>query len=94
MIAGYNKSFEFTEEVDSCGQSSGGCNLLEVEIVDAGGGPYLVIKTERWAIEDPEELRAMLAHCLEQYKETQEKYPEYEQESLQSEKAEKDPQGR
>jgi hypothetical protein len=32
--------------------------------------------------------------AAQEVKETQEKYPEYEQESLQSEKAEKDPQGR
>jgi hypothetical protein len=41
--------FQFTQEVDSC--ATGLINELHVEISDAGGGPYVVLKTERWAID-------------------------------------------
>jgi hypothetical protein len=41
--------FQFTQEVDSC--ASGLINELHVEVADAGGGPYIVLKTERWAID-------------------------------------------
>ena len=35
-------------------------HLLTVEWLDAGGGPYLVLKTERWAIDHPNELEKLL----------------------------------
>lgn len=41
--------FQFTQEVDSC--HGGLINELDVSICDAGGGPYIVLKTERWAID-------------------------------------------
>jgi hypothetical protein len=34
--------------------------LLELTTEDAGGGTYYVLKTERWAFEDPEELMEIL----------------------------------
>ncbi len=35
-------------------------NRLAVQVTDAGGGPYLVLATERWAL-DPEDVDAFAA---------------------------------
>ena len=48
----------FSEEVDCCALEDGN-NYLEVSTHDGGGGAYLVIKTERWAI-DPDEFDEFL----------------------------------
>lgn len=42
-------SFEFTQDVDS--NHNGIINELHVEITDAGGGPYIVLKTDRWSLD-------------------------------------------
>lgn len=34
--------------------------LLEVTVESCGAGPYLVIKTERWAMDHPDEMQAIL----------------------------------
>lgn len=47
----------YSQDVDCCAE--GVCNTLQVFTQDGGGGPYLVIKTERWAI-DPTELGAFV----------------------------------
>lgn len=45
--------FTFFQEQDSCGPLD--CNqTLTVEIDDAGGGPYIILKTKRWALSDDE----------------------------------------
>lgn len=33
---------------------------LEITVTDAGAGPYIVIKTDRWAMDEPAELQAIL----------------------------------
>lgn len=38
-------------------------NILDVEITDAGGGPYIVINTERWAL-NPDELQAFVNELM------------------------------
>lgn len=48
-------SHTYTQETDAC--VSGICNILKVSTFDGGGGPYLVIETERWAI-DEEDIEA------------------------------------
>lgn len=42
--------YVYSQEADSCQTNSNPGQILEVEIQDAGGGNYLVIKTNRWAI--------------------------------------------
>lgn len=42
--------FNDCEEADCCSPSQNDYNELAVEVEDGGGGPYLVIKTERWAL--------------------------------------------
>lgn len=41
----------YTEAADSCAPSGSDLNLLQIETQDAGGGVYVVIKTERWALD-------------------------------------------
>lgn len=60
-------SITLTQEPDSCGPDA--TQVLEIITDDAGGGPFLVLKTERWALDrdDIDALRdlfaAMLAHA-------------------------------
>ena len=54
-------SFQFTQGGDSMTLSP--VNELDVEITDAGGGPYIVIKTERWAL-NPEELQGFVNELM------------------------------
>lgn len=54
------KSAEFTQEQDCCGPVNDPNQYLHVETMDGGNGSYLVIKTQRWAL-DPEELEQFVA---------------------------------
>ncbi|HET7322656.1 MAG TPA: hypothetical protein VFI96_09195 [Longimicrobiaceae bacterium] len=54
----------YVQEPDSCA-SADAPQTLTVEAVDAGGGHYLVLSTERWACETPDEMAAMLRRVLE-----------------------------
>jgi hypothetical protein len=47
----------FSQEQDGCSPFEGteGRQSIRVEIHDGGGGPYVVISTERWAFDDPSE---------------------------------------
>jgi len=51
---------EFSQDEDSDGRPGVDTQSLTVYVADAGGGPYLVIETARWAIDDLDELIAML----------------------------------
>ena len=50
-------SVEYTQEADS---NSDGLQFLEVSTEDAGGGVYYVIKTERWAFDNLNDLIKVL----------------------------------
>jgi hypothetical protein len=41
----------YSQEADSCAPINTEYCELSIEITDAGGGPYAVIKTERWALD-------------------------------------------
>lgn len=41
----------YTQVADSCAPTGIDVNMLDASIEDAGGGPYIVIKTERWALD-------------------------------------------
>jgi len=51
---------EFSQDEDSDGRTGVDTQSLTVYVADAGGGPYLVIETTRWAIDDLDELADML----------------------------------
>ena len=50
-------SVEYTQKADS---NSEGLQLLEVSTEDAGGGVYYVLKTERWAFDNLNEVIKVL----------------------------------
>lgn len=50
-------SVEYTQEADS---NSDGLQFLEVSTEDAGGGVYYVLKTERWAFDNLNDLIKVL----------------------------------
>lgn len=47
----------FQQNTDACSE---GDQFLNVEIADGGGGPYYIIKTDRWAFNDISDLVAIL----------------------------------
>lgn len=57
-------SFTFLQNADSC-QEGDLPQQLTVSTEDAGGGPYLVLSTERWALDpgDIPRLAALLRRC-------------------------------
>lgn len=44
-------TLQYEQEADSCDPDIGGTQVLSVELTDAGGGPYAVIETSRWALD-------------------------------------------
>ena len=42
-----------SQNADSCAKDSNGSNELVLEVEDAGGGPYIVMRTERFAVDVP-----------------------------------------
>jgi len=63
----FQTSITLTQESDSCDESGLGQDL-EIRTDDAGAGPFIVLKTERWAMDKKDLdpllglLTAMLAH--------------------------------
>ena len=60
-------SITFQQEADSCDEPYN-VQYLDVTVEDAGGGQYYVIKTERWAVDDPKDLLVLL-ETLPKFKE-------------------------
>lgn len=50
-------SFTFTEEDPS--------QFIEIAVVEEGGGPFWVVKTDGWAVDDLKELTGLLASVVE-----------------------------
>ena len=50
-----NLNIKYTQDPDSC-DTSGNSQELELEIDNAGGGIYYILKTGRWAFENVKEL--------------------------------------
>ena len=59
----------YSQEEDCCGRVNEIGQDIEISTENGGGGSYLVIKTERWAVDDVNELigpmRALLARIHE-----------------------------
>jgi hypothetical protein len=62
----------YSQDPDSCSDSDV-CHTLELVIEDAGAGPYAVIRTARWALDDDEidVLVAKLRAALDRVKRAQ-----------------------
>lgn len=50
----------YTQDEDSCDETGIGSQNLEVRTHDAGAGKYLVIQTQRWAMDSIDELVEIL----------------------------------
>lgn len=59
---------QLEQEGDCCGGES--WQYLDVEIADGGGGPYFVLKTDRWALDcdDLTRFQSKLEELLAFYK--------------------------
>ena len=43
---------KYYQDEDSCGRIDRDSQKIVVEVTDAGGGPYLVLRTDRWALDE------------------------------------------
>ena len=48
----------YLQDEDCCGRANETCQDIELSTHDGGGGSYIVIKTERWAVDDGKEIDA------------------------------------
>lgn len=53
-------SVTFSQEQDCCGPTESDEQKITIETCDGGGGTYFVIKTDRWAFDNIEELQELL----------------------------------
>ena len=61
--------FTYTQDPDCCGPDD--VQVLEIETMDGGGGHYVTISTDRWALDDEEDvakLATMILGVLKQHK--------------------------
>lgn len=47
----FEKTFVYEQDMDCCDGESDGCQTLTVQTQDGGGGNYIILKTDRWAID-------------------------------------------
>ena len=59
----------YSQEEDCCGRVNETGQDIEISTHDGGGGLYLVIKTERWAVDDISELVGPMQKLLERMRE-------------------------
>jgi len=57
-------SITFTQEADSCDENSNGYQFLKITTEDAGAGTYFVIETQRWAVDNLEDLTVLLKDAM------------------------------
>ena len=57
-------SLTLQQEADSCGDGLPQC--LEIKTDNAGGGPYAILETERWALDesDGDKLATIIKQCV------------------------------
>jgi hypothetical protein len=53
------------QDEDCCGRVDTSEQSLEIETMDGGGGAYLVISTERWALDSDEDIDAFASRLKE-----------------------------
>ena len=66
--------FIYAQDPDCCGSYE--TQILEIETADGGGGHYVTISTDRWALDDEEDVAKfadMILAALKQHK--KEVYP-------------------
>lgn len=65
MLKPYRVSLHYSQESDSCQREQIG-QEIEISTDNAGGGSFVIIKTDRWAIDADgiDEFAEMLRHAL------------------------------
>jgi hypothetical protein len=51
----------YSQDEDCCGRASELGQEITISTHDGGGGPYVVIQTERWAMDDDKEIGELAA---------------------------------
>lgn len=65
----YALKASYTQDGDACGDTE--INSLSIETQDGGGGAYFVVKTERFAFENPEELISIIEDFFNRFKDSE-----------------------
>ncbi len=55
LIKEYKLKFSVSQDKDGAAKGDD-CNVLKIFSEDCGGGLYFILKTDRWAFDNPEEL--------------------------------------
>lgn len=63
----------YSQDEDCCGRPDDICQQIEISTENGGGGSYLVVKTERWAVDDIDELVRPMRDLLKRIHEAEEK---------------------
>lgn len=63
----------YSQEEDCCGRINDIGQQIELSTCDGGGGSYLIIKTERWAVDSIEDLAGPMKMLLERIREAEKK---------------------
>lgn len=61
----------YSQDEDCCGRVNEPTQEIELSTENGGGGSYLVIKTERFAVDDVEELVGPMKKLLERMREVE-----------------------
>ena len=56
----FDGMLQYTQDEDSCDVTGAGIQAIKVSAHDAGGGKFLVIETQRWALDSIDELTEVL----------------------------------
>lgn len=59
-IIGKNTQIMLEQEEDCCGRTTTDTQFLKAESLDGGGGDYVVLETERWAISSKADGHALI----------------------------------
>jgi hypothetical protein len=59
-------SIDLHQDADCC-QSGDMAQELKIRLIDGGGGPFFVLETQRWAFDDPNEIKAILDSIKEAF---------------------------
>lgn len=56
---------EFYQENDTCDKHQDTGQVLKITAIDGGGGHFLVLKTDRWAVDTAQDLVALMDGVLQ-----------------------------
>lgn len=63
----YKLTGKYSQTSDGADMGDEGYQFLEIATDDCGGGPFFILKTERWAFDDPGELLDIINEFVEKH---------------------------